>query len=103
VFVLPLDRQNKRDPRADLFTFDDGLGELRDIVNCSDESARVAKHKTTPEERTEWWATRRALDERMKTLVDNVEYCWLGAFKVCLPPWSTQVEGEPVLMSIDDL
>jgi hypothetical protein len=23
------------------------------------------------------------LDERMKDLIGNVEFCWLGAFKVC--------------------
>lgn len=82
VFVLPLDRQNKRDPQADLFTFDDGIEELKDIVASSDESSRTAKFRVTKEEKLDWWATRHALDARMKALVENVEYCWLGAFKV---------------------
>lgn len=101
VFVLPLDRQNKRDPRADLFTFDDGIQELKDIVGCSDESSRSAKTRTTSEEKTEWWAARYALDERMKVLVNNVEYCWLGAFKV----YPSRLFGwnQSMLMSLDDL
>lgn len=107
VFVLPLDRQNKRDPQADLFTFDDGIQELKDIVMSSDENSRSAKAKTTSEEKAEWWAARYALDARMKVLVDNVEYCWLGAFKVRpsrILGWSQGEEGmEPVLMNLDDL
>jgi separase len=32
--------------------------------------------------RSEWWAERSALDERLKILLENIEFCWLGAFKV---------------------
>ena len=29
-----------------------------------------------------WWDSRKQLDQRMKDLVENIEFCWLGAFKV---------------------
>jgi separase len=65
-----------------VFTFDAGIAERKAIIEQSDACSKVAKSLTTPEEKAEWWATKRALDVRMKELIDNVEYCWLGAFKV---------------------
>lgn len=84
VFCLPLDRQSNRDSDIDPFTFDMGMSELRDIIAASDTCSREAKMMLTNEQKKEWWATKRTLDERMKALIDNVEFCWLGAFKVSL-------------------
>jgi separase len=83
VFCLPLDRQSKREgEEEDVFTFEAGLAELRAIIETSDKCSSVAKTLKTPEEKVGWWNTKRALDKRMKDLIDNVEFCWLGAFKV---------------------
>ncbi|KAJ3513288.1 hypothetical protein NMY22_g15087 [Coprinellus aureogranulatus] len=33
-----------------------------------------------------WWKGRHALDLRLKELLENIEFCWLGAFKTILSP-----------------
>lgn len=82
VFCLPLDRQGRREGDDDIWTFDAAIGELETIVKASNEGARRAKHITTSEGKSEWWAERRALDKRMEELCVNLEFVWLGAFKV---------------------
>jgi separase len=84
VFCLPLDRQGRREgeEEADLFAFDTAVNELDDIIRCSNESARSAKGVDTKEGKVAWWAERRALDKRMEELLLNLEFVWLGPFKV---------------------
>jgi separase len=85
VLCLPMDRQSKREgEEEDVFTFEAGLAELHAIIQASDYCSKTAKSMETPEEKVGWWNTKRALDKRMKDLTDNVEFCWLGAFKVGL-------------------
>ncbi|OXH40985.1 separase [Cryptococcus neoformans] len=86
VFCLPLDRQGRREGDDDIWTFDAAIGELETIVKASNEGARRAKHITTSEGKSEWWAERRALDKRMEELCVNLEFVWLGAFKTILSP-----------------
>lgn len=84
VFCLPLDRQSKREgEEEDVFTFDAGILELKTIIRLSEECSKTSKSISTDEGKAAWWGTKRALDVRMKELVGNVEFCWLGAFKVC--------------------
>lgn len=84
VFCLPLDRQSKREgEEEDVFTFDAGINELKEVIRLSEECSAAGKGVTTTEGKADWWATKRALDKRMKQMIDNVEFCWLGAFKVC--------------------
>lgn len=85
VFCLPLDRQGRRDGEEDLFTFDAAVTELGDIISSSDEAARAATSVQGSEGKAAWWANRKALDKRMEELLSNLEFCWLGAFKVSLP------------------
>lgn len=84
IFTLPLDRQGKREEEDECFTLDTALGELREIIRESDASARDAKgiDRTDKSAKMKWWATRKALDKRLEELLKNVEFCWLGAFKV---------------------
>jgi separase len=82
VFCLPLDRQGRREGDDDLFTFDAAVAELADIIRSSDEGARAAKSVEGPDGKAAWWANRKALDKRMEELLSNLEFCWLGAFKV---------------------
>lgn len=67
-------------------TFEDALAELRAIVKLSDEGTRAASRIGPEDElaRTQWWKERRDLDQRLKELLHNIEFCWLGAFKVSL-------------------
>ncbi|KAF9003465.1 hypothetical protein BDZ89DRAFT_1095795 [Hymenopellis radicata] len=67
-------------------TFQDVIAEFQDIVRCSNETTKVAVHiKSDDEEaRTKWWKERGALDTRLRDLLENLEFCWLGAFKTIL-------------------
>ncbi|KAL4079672.1 peptidase family C50-domain-containing protein [Scleroderma citrinum] len=86
LFSLPLRSQLDSDePRL---TLDEALAELCDIVRLSDEGARRAVHvrNDDPAERAAWWSERAVLDKRLKELLDNIEFCWLGGFKTILSP-----------------
>jgi separase len=84
VFCLPLDRQGRRegDSEEDLFTFDAARAELSEIIKLSDQGAREAKDVHDVEGKKAWWEMRHLLDKRMEELVANMEFVWLGAFKV---------------------
>jgi separase len=82
VFCVPL-RGRREDDEDEHLTFEDALREFKDIVKLSDEGTRGAVHiKDDSEARARWWKERTALDTRMRELLENIEFCWLGAFKV---------------------
>lgn len=84
VFSLPL--KGRRETEGDEhLTFQDAIAELREIVRLSDESTKSAINVKGQDQRARaaWWANRTALDKRLKELVENIEFCWFGAFKVC--------------------
>lgn len=84
IFYIPL--KGRRETIDDEhLTFDHAIAELNDIIRLSDEGTKqAASVRNDRETRAAWWASRSALDRRMKELLDNIEFCWLGAFKVCL-------------------
>ncbi|KAF8878729.1 peptidase family C50-domain-containing protein [Infundibulicybe gibba] len=89
VFCVPLKgrRDNGSGEDEDQLTFEDALDELKDIIRLSDEGTKAAIHiKNDPAARTQWWKTRTQLDIRLRELLENVEFCWLGAFKTILSP-----------------
>jgi separase len=85
LFCVPLERHGRKDENVEeQFLFDDAMHQLEDILRESDQSAKDAK-EVPPEDRdakAAWWAKRVALDKRLRDLLDNIEFCWLGAFKV---------------------
>jgi separase len=83
IFCVPLKGRRESDEDEHL-TFDDALDELREIIRLSDEGTRRAVHVKNNDQqaRASWWAERSALDKRMQELLENIEFCWLGAFKV---------------------
>ena len=87
IFCVPLngrrDEGNGEDDDTQL-SFEHAMDELQDIVRSSDESTKAAINiKPDDEEaKSNWWKQRGQLDVRMKELMENIEYCWLGAFKV---------------------
>ncbi|EGO04017.1 hypothetical protein SERLA73DRAFT_84238 [Serpula lacrymans var. lacrymans S7.3] len=85
IFCVPLKGRRETDDDEHL-TFDDALNELKEIIRLSDQGTRQAAHvkKDDQKARTAWWADRSALDKRMQELLENIEYCWLGAFKTIL-------------------
>ncbi|KAL6306065.1 peptidase family C50-domain-containing protein [Sparassis latifolia] len=85
IFCLPLKgrRENQDDEHL---AFDDAIGELKEIIRLSDEGTKGAANikKDDKSARAAWWADRTALDKRLQELLDNIEFCWLGAFKTIL-------------------
>ncbi|KAF9479762.1 cysteine peptidase C50 [Pholiota conissans] len=92
IFCIPLKgRRESGDDDETQLTFDGAIQELHDIVRCSDECTKSAINiKADDEEaRSSWWKQRGQLDLRMRDLLENIEYCWLGAFKTILSPSPT--------------
>ncbi|KAJ7632765.1 cysteine peptidase C50 [Roridomyces roridus] len=86
VFCVPL-KGRREDEEDEHLTFEDALREFSDIVKLSDEGTRGAVNiKDDSEARAQWWKERTALDTRMRELLENIEFCWLGAFKTILSP-----------------
>ncbi|KAF7305053.1 Cysteine peptidase C50 [Mycena kentingensis (nom. inval.)] len=86
VFCVPL-KDRREGEQSDHLTFDDAMREFDDIIRLSDEGTRSAINvKDKPEARSLWWKERTALDLRLRELLENIEYCWLGAFKTILSP-----------------
>lgn len=86
VFMLPLDRQSRRDGEDESLNVDDALGELRSIVEESNTATHSAQQLDGAAARKDWWMQRRALDTRLKELVGAIEATWLGIFKGVLLP-----------------
>ncbi|KAF9552923.1 hypothetical protein CPC08DRAFT_822591 [Agrocybe pediades] len=90
IFCIPLKgrRDHAGDEEEGHLTFDGALDELRDIIRSSDECTKQAVNirPDDDEARSNWWKQRGQLDTRMRELLENIEYCWLGAFKTILSP-----------------
>lgn len=86
IFCVPLNgrRDHGNGEDDEQLSFETATGELEDIVHSSNESTKAAINiKPDDEEaRSNWWKQRGQLDDRMRELMENIEYCWLGAFKV---------------------
>lgn len=85
VFCVPLkNRREADDEEEDKLTFQDAMNELQEIIKLSDEGTRdaVKVKRDDKNARAQWWAVRTELDKRLKTFLENLEFCWLGAFKV---------------------
>ncbi|KAG1731550.1 peptidase family C50-domain-containing protein [Suillus lakei] len=89
MFCVPLKGRRESDEDEHL-TFDDALKELAEIIRLSDQGTRNAVNvrNDDPQARAAWWAERNTLDKRMQGLLENIEFCWLGAFKTILSPVS---------------
>ena len=82
VVCIPLKDRRESDEEEQL-TFDNAIYELNEIIRLSDEGTQQAVNvRNDREARAAWWANRAALDQRLRELLENVEFCWLGAFKV---------------------
>lgn len=81
ILRLPLERANSRDADSDVFNFDQGHTELRDIIKKANETSHTASGLSTKEQKKAWWAEREALDTRLKELLLAIETTWLGGFK----------------------
>jgi separase len=82
LFSIPL--EGRREGEEEVITLQGALDEFEEIIRLSDETTRSAEHvtKTDRRQRCNWWAERTKLDTRLRELLENIEFCWLGAFKV---------------------
>ena len=83
IFCLPL--KGRREGQEDEhLTYEDAINELKEIIRLSDEGAQQAGgvKKDDKAGRVAWWKGRTELDRRLKELLADIEFCWLGAFKV---------------------
>ncbi|EIW51672.1 separase [Trametes versicolor FP-101664 SS1] len=87
IFCLPL--KGRREGQEDEhLTYEDAIKELQEIIRLSDEGTRQAADvkKDDREARMAWWKTRSELDGRLRELLGDIEFCWLGAFKTIFTP-----------------
>ena len=84
LFSIPL--EGRREGEEESITFQGALDEFEEIIRLSDETTRSAGQvtKTDRRQRCNWWAERTKLDNRLRELLENIEFCWFGAFKVLL-------------------
>ncbi|CCM06375.1 uncharacterized protein FIBRA_08633 [Fibroporia radiculosa] len=85
VFCLPLKERRDTEDNEHL-SFHDAMTELEEILHLNDEGTRQAAsvQKNSKSARATWWAGRSALDARLRDLLQNIEFCWFGAFKAIL-------------------
>lgn len=80
ILRLPLGRNSSIDTDEEIFDYEQGRAELREIVRLANMTAHDAGSRVSREARLSWWEEREALDARMKDLLENVERVWLGGF-----------------------
>ncbi|KAF2093658.1 hypothetical protein NA57DRAFT_81158 [Rhizodiscina lignyota] len=81
VLRLPMARHKSRDMDEDIFAYEDGKAELRDIIELSNFSTHSGKDMSVKGAKSKWWAEREALNARLGDLLQNIENIWLGGFK----------------------
>jgi separase len=86
IFRIPIGRANRKE-NSDItgeLSFETAKKELSDIIKSSAQNGKRAGQVADQGKsiRAEWWAERKNLDERLRTLLENIEFCWLGGFKV---------------------
>lgn len=86
IFRIPIGRANRKE-NSDIsgeLGFETAKKELCDIIESSARNGKQAQQVATQGKavRAEWWAERKNLDERLRVLLENIEFCWLGGFKV---------------------
>ncbi|KAI0824951.1 peptidase family C50-domain-containing protein [Trametes gibbosa] len=100
IFCLPL--KGRREGQEDEhLTYEDAVKELQEIIRLSDEGTRQAADvkKDDRNARIAWWQARSELDARLKALVTDIEFCWLGAFKTIFTPVDVPPEDLVTLRS----
>ncbi|KAJ5577724.1 Peptidase C50 separase [Penicillium hispanicum] len=85
---LPLRRGNSDDDEEEQFTFEDGREEMQELIKLANQSAHAAKAQTNKASKKEWWKTRKALDRRLESLLQNIENVWFGGFRGIFSPLS---------------
>ncbi|KAI1202667.1 peptidase family C50-domain-containing protein [Nemania serpens] len=78
---LPLDRACSRDTNNEVFDFPQGRSELLELIGQINRTCHSAQDMSQKGAKSEWWAEREELDQRLKELLETIESTWLGGFK----------------------
>lgn len=79
---IPLKRQFSREGEANALEYNEVMGRWSAILNDNNDATNAGKECESPKDKGAWWKTRKEIDERLKTLLVNIEQTWLGCFKV---------------------
>ncbi|KAK0494593.1 cysteine peptidase C50 [Armillaria luteobubalina] len=88
VFCVPLKGRRDGEGSEEHLTFEDAITEFQDIIRASNETTKAAVNikPNDDDAKSKWWKERASLDTRLRELLQNIEFCWLGAFKTILSP-----------------
>ncbi|KAK0203498.1 cysteine peptidase C50 [Desarmillaria ectypa] len=88
VFCVPLKGRRDGEGDEEHLTFEDAIIEFQDIIRSSNQTttAAVGIKPNDDDAKSKWWKERAELDTRLRELLQNIEFCWLGAFKTILSP-----------------
>ncbi|KAG7448865.1 uncharacterized protein BT62DRAFT_946578 [Guyanagaster necrorhizus] len=88
VFCVPLKGRRDGEGGEEHLTFEDAITEFQDIIQSSNQTTKEAVNikPNDDDAKSKWWKERAALDTRLRELLQNIEFCWLGAFKTILSP-----------------
>jgi separase len=81
ILRIPLARSAIDETEENEFSFDEAKAELIDIIDNANQTAHDSRSQAEKAARKVWWAEREALDNRLETLLLNIENIWLGGFR----------------------
>ncbi|KAF2158923.1 hypothetical protein M409DRAFT_71401 [Zasmidium cellare ATCC 36951] len=81
IIRLPFSRQRSDEADDEVFDFEMGKDELKEIIELSNYSCHNSLDTKAKGAKTNWWNEREALDRRLQELLINMENLWLGGFK----------------------
>ena len=90
-----MSRHNSRDLDEDVFDFEAGREEMRQIIDLANFSAHDARNMSKQKSTKQWWTEREAMNLRLRDLLINIENIWLGGFRGIL----SQQRCEPQILA----
>jgi separase len=78
---IPLRRSSSDEPDEVDFGFAAAKIELLDIITTANKTAHDSIGQPDKQAKKSWWAEREALDNRLQSLLENIENIWLGGFR----------------------
>ncbi|EXJ87023.1 hypothetical protein A1O3_03980 [Capronia epimyces CBS 606.96] len=79
---IPLTRPDSSDAETEDLDFDSAKGELLQIIAKANSSAHDSRGSSADKSvRRSWYDERKALDQQLATLLDNIENVWFGGFR----------------------
>ncbi|KIW65584.1 hypothetical protein PV04_07830 [Phialophora macrospora] len=82
VVRIPLARPDPSDGETDELDLSSAKEEMQDIIMRANATAHDARGSSADKSvRGAWFAERRALDQQLSTLLDNIENVWFGGFR----------------------